>query len=166
MVGLENDIEEINRKGVIRLVGMVDGMKYKDEVSLAMRSYCPANNEKILRELGEVMGEVDKFVKIWSKSVKRVVPHGRAMQEMYLDRLGTRRSKVIEGRNVQDCEIPQNGEIIVKDANCIGVVRLLDILGGLTDGGSSLCLLIDTLAAPRPGPLGAPLLDYERLCCG
>ena len=159
-------IEEINRKGVIRLVGRVDGMECKDEVSMAMRRYCPTNNAKMIKELGEVMAEVDRLVKIWSKYVKRIVLHGRAMQEMYLGRLGARRSQVVEGENVQNCEIPLTGEIIVKDANCIGVVQLLDILGGLTDGSSSLCLLIDTLAAPRPGQLGAPLLDYERLCCG
>ena len=159
-------IEEINRRGVMRLVGIVDGIEYKDEISLAMRKYCPTNNAKMLRELGEVMREVDKLVKKKSNAVKRVVLHGRTMQEMYLDRVGTRSSKVIEGGEVQECEIPKTGEIIVKDANCIGVVHLLDILGNLTDGGNSLCLLIDTLAAPRPGQLGAPLLDYERLSCG
>ena len=42
-------IEEINRKGVIRLIGRVDGMECKDEVSMAMRRYCPTNNAKMIR---------------------------------------------------------------------------------------------------------------------
>lgn len=162
-------IEVINKKGVIRVVGEIEegeGVGERDEISKALGSYCGKSKVDTLSELRGVMGTVDDLVKNWSKSVKRVILHGNVMQDKYIHGRVAQQIHVVEGCDLGNCELPETGELVIRDAHYIDILGLLHILQVLARGEHYLCFLIDTLASPRPGQLGAPVLDYERLCCG
>jgi hypothetical protein len=55
---------------------------------------------------------------------------------------------------------------VLTRAHEIGLDKLEQIVTLLQDFHGVVVVILDTLAGPLPGQLGAPLLDYERFGCG
>jgi hypothetical protein len=159
----EIEIEMVAKKGVIRGIGR-EGGGGKDVVSVRLGEI---GYENVWMGIGTgvVMKAVDEAVVNWN--VKRVICHGIDAGSKYVQQNGNSEWKVLTPEcDISIARVLQGETIVLTRAHEIGLDKLEQIVTLLQDFHGVVVVILDTLAGPLPGQLGAPLLDYERFGCG
>ena len=159
----EVEIDIVAQKGVIR--GFKSDIESaKDVVSMKLEE---TGNGKVWMGMGSsnVMMAVDQAVMNWN--VKRIICHKIDEGSKYVDSNQDNNWVVLSPEcEISKVQVLQGETIVLNRAHEIGLDRLEQIVTLLQNFRGDIVVMLDTLAGPLPGQVGAPLLDYERYGCG